>query len=241
MTDGRGASAPRRRTMPLPRAFRPATPFGRAWRRLYEICYGGLEGFASLVLRPLFRVRHVGRVPALPRGGLLLCPNHQSYLDPAFVQLVVPRRVTFVMTNDFYAVRSANWFFRLVGALPVGAGRQAFTSVRRACALLRLGAALVVFPEGRLSTDGSLQRGQRGIAVLARRGRVPVIPVAIEGSLRAWGKGAKGPRRANVRLSLGPPVAWPGGPGGRDADQAFADRVMAGVAELKARIPAARP
>ena len=227
--------------MPLPRALRPDAPFGRAWRRLYEVCYGGLEGFASLVLRPLFRVRHVGRVPTLPRGGLLLCPNHQSYLDPAFVQLVVPRRVTFVMTNDFYSVRAANWFFRLVGALPVGAGRQAFTSVRRACALLRLGAVLVVFPEGRLSTDGALQRGQRGIAVLARRGRAPVIPVAIEGSRRAWGKGATLPRRSDVRLALGAALRWPGGPGGREADQAFADRVMGAVADLKARLPGPRP
>ncbi len=208
---------------------------------MYEICYGGLEGFASLVLRPLFRVRHVGRLKPLPRGGVLLCPNHQSYLDPAFVQLVVPRRVTFVMTNDFYAVRAANWFFRLVGALPVGAGRQAFTSVRRACALLRLGAALVVFPEGKLSTDGALQRGQRGIAVLARRGRAPVIPVAIEGSRRAWGKGARWPRRSDVRLAMGAPLAWPGGPGGREPDQAFADAVMAAIATLKDRLPPPRP
>jgi len=227
--------------MPLPRVLRPEAPFGRAWRRLYEVCYGGLEGFASLVLRPLFRVRHVGRVPTLPRGGLLLCPNHQSYLDPAFVQLVVSRRVTFVMTNDFYAVRSANWFFRLVSALPVGAGRQAFTSVRRACALLRLGAVLVVFPEGKLSTDGELQRAQRGVSVLARRGRAPVIPVAIDGSRRAWGKGSRGPRPADVRLALGQALWWPGGPGGRDADQAFADRVMQSIAQLKAALPPRRP
>lgn len=227
--------------MRLPRALRPDAPFGRAWRRVYEICYGGLEGFASLVLRPLFRVRHVGRVPKLPPGGVLLCPNHQSYLDPAFVQLVVPRRVTFVMTNDFYAVRAANWFFRLVGALPVGAGRQAFTSVRRACALLRLGAVLVVFPEGRLSPDGGLQRGRRGIAVLARRGRAPVIPMAIDGSRRAWGKGARWPRCSDVRLAMGAALRWPGGPGGREADQAFADRVMASVADLKAHLPPPRP
>lgn len=227
--------------MPLLRALRPDAPFGRAWRRVYEVCYGGLEGFASLVLRPLFRVRHVGRVPSLPPGGVLLCPNHQSYLDPAFVQLVVPRRVTFVMTNDFYAIRSANWFFRLVGALPVGAGRQAFTSVRRACALLRLGAVLVVFPEGKLSPDGALQRAQRGISVLARRGRAPVIPVAIDGSRRAWGKGSSWPRPADVRLALGEALRWPGGPGGRVADQAFADRVMESVAALKARIPPPRP
>ncbi len=145
-------------------------------------------------------------MPRLPRGGLLLCPNHQSYLDPAFVQLVVPRRVTFVMTNDFYAVPFARGFFRLVGAIPVARGRMAYRSMRRAAALLRLGrTVLVVFAEGRLSIDGSMHRFQRGIAVLARRGRAPVVPVAIDGSLRAWPRGARWLRRSDVRIALGRP------------------------------------
>jgi 1-acyl-sn-glycerol-3-phosphate acyltransferase len=196
---------------------------------LYELIYGAIQSGAHLLCRSLFRVRRVGASPALPEGGVLLCPNHESYLDPPFVQLVVPRRVTFVMTNDFYRSPVANWFFRLVGALPVGMGADARHSIRRATALLRSGATVVLFPEGRLSKDGRLQRGQRGVAILARRAGVPVIPVAIHGSRRAWPKGSRYPHPANVRISFGAPVAWRGD-GGRDAEQAFADRVMAHVA-----------
>ncbi len=191
-----------------------------------------LEGVTRLLFRPLFLVRRVGRPPRLPDGPVILCPNHQSYLDPAFVQNVVRRRLVFVMTNDFYAARSANWFFRLVGAIPVGSRRLSWGGMRRAAALLRLGGALVLFPEGRLSLDGTIGRAQRGVAVIARRGRAPVIPVAIEGSIRAWPHGARWLKRANVRIAFGEPLVFTG-PATREAEQAFANEVLDRVAALK--------
>ena len=225
---------------PLRRFLASRGAFARAWAALYELFYRGLESATRLLFRPLFRVRRVGARRPLPAGGVILCPNHQSYLDPAFVQLVTRRRLTFVMTNAFYRVPGANGFFRIVGAIPVAPGRLAWGSVRRAVALLRRGAALVVFPEGRLSTTGSLGRAQRGVAVLARKGRAPVVPVAIEGSMQAWPKGARWLRRADVRIAFGAPLPA-GDATQRDGDQAFADRVLERIADLRASIPARRP
>ena len=224
----------------MPRFVDERALIARVWQGIYEFFYAGLKGATALLFRPLFRARVIGKRPHLPHGGVLLCPNHQSYLDPAFVQLVTPRRVTFVMTNAFYASRYARWFFRLVGAMPVGSGRLALTTTRRAAALLRMGNALVVFPEGKLSVDGTLSPAQRGIALLARRGRVPVVPVAIEGSRNAWPRGAKWLRRADVRVAFGAPLRCDSA-GGRVADQRFADDVLERIAVLKRGLPPPRP
>jgi len=207
--------------------------FGRWWRRLYEVGYLGLQGLTTLLFRPLFLVRRVGARSALPPGGLLLCPNHESYLDPALVQLALPRRrLTFVMTNAFYGAPYVRAFFRLVGAIPVAPGRLAWDSVRRAAALLRMGRAVVVFPEGRLSRTGEMGPAQRGVAVLARAGHAQVLPVAIAGSRRAWPRGAHWLRRANVRIAVGEPMRFDGPPG-RDSEQAFADEILARVSQLR--------
>jgi 1-acyl-sn-glycerol-3-phosphate acyltransferase len=226
----------------LPRAVARAAgrgAFGVAWRGLYALFYLLLEGFTRIVFRPLFRIRRVGPAHDLPAGGVLVCPNHQSYLDPAMVQLVLRRRVVFVMTNDFYAIPLARWFFMLLGAVPLERGRRSRESVVRAAALLRLGRAVAVFPEGRLSPPGTLGPAQRGIAVVARRGRAPVVPMAIAGSARAWPRGAGWLRTANVRVAVGEPRTYVGPPS-RENDQALADAIGADIARLWSGIPGPR-
>ena len=216
----------------------PPEPFERAWRALYAGCYAIFAAGVRVFLRVLFLARRVGRGPHLPAGGVLVCPNHEGYLDPAFVQQAFARRLTFVMTNDFYRLKSSNWFFRLVGAMPVAPGRMAFRTMRRAAALLRLGNAVVVFPEGRLSEDGTLHPFQRGVAKLVREARVPVVPVAIAGSRRAWGKGSTWLRRSDVRLLVGEPLRREDST--REGDQDFANRMQAAVAGLRRAMPPPR-
>ena len=96
-------------------------PISWIWKPGYELGYQALKCGVGFVCRPLWKVRRVGRRAHLPSTGVIVCPNHASYLDPAFVQLVVRRRLTFIMTNDFYAPPAGRWFFKLVGAVPVAA------------------------------------------------------------------------------------------------------------------------
>ena len=215
----------------------------RIWRPGYEIGYQCFKGCIMFMLAPVFRVRRVGPPPKLPPGGVVLCPNHASYLDPAFVQLTVRRRVTFIMTNDFYELPRWRWFFKLVGAVPVGRGRMARKGLRRAMALVRAGHSIVVFPEGRLSRDGHLGRAQRGIGRLARRTGAPIIPVAIAGAIHAWSHGDSRPGRARVRVAFGPALIWAENTNKhpRKAEQEFADRLMNRIAGTKAWIQSTAP
>ncbi len=215
----------------------------RLWMPAFEFGYVCLKTAVAIFFGPIWRVRRVGRRAHVPSGGVVLCPNHASYLDPAFVQLVVRRRLIFVMTENFYRLSWGRWFFKLVGAVSIGSGRSARKGLRRSMALVRRGHAIVVFPEGRLTTDGHLNRAQRGIGRLARRAGVPVIPVGIAGARHAWGKGTGGPGKARVRVAFGRPIVWGGDPtlANRAAEQQFADRVMASIAETKAWVQAHSP
>ena len=208
-------------------------PLGRAWRIAYEAGYTALKTMVMLSTSPMFRVRRVGRRARVPRDQrIVLCPNHESYLDPAFVQMVMRRRVTFVMTNDFYAWKPMRWFFALVGAIPVDAGRLARRGLRRAIATVKRGQAVGLFPEGRLSRDGRRGSGQRGVAILARRTGAWIVPVGIVGARRAWPAGAKHPRAARVRVAFGPPMRWTEPPHDRplrDAENDFAAELMARI------------
>ena len=200
----------------------------------YEAGYQALRVVVLLFFRPLFLVRRVGPEPELPPGPLIVCANHASFLDPVFLQLLIRRRIVFVMTNDFYALPSGRWFFWAARAIPVATGRLAKTGLERALVQLREGRAVGIFPEGRLSLDGSLGRPQRGVSLLARMGQAPILPAGMFGNHRSWPGDARWGRRSDVRVAFGPLVPPPDStPPGREAERAYARRIMAAVAEAR--------
>lgn len=216
---------------------------GQLWRAAYEAGYAALRCLVLVLFRPLFLVRRDGPAAAVGGGGALVCANHTSYLDPAFLQLVVDRRITYVMTNDFYARPGARWFFTLIGAVPLGGGRLARRGLRRAAAHLRRGHVVALFPEGRLSLDGSPGPAHRGVGALIRRARVPVIPAAVRGGFRAWPRGASWLRLSDVRVRFGSPLRWEDVPAAvqareaKEAERAFARAVMERIQALWAAMP----
>jgi 1-acyl-sn-glycerol-3-phosphate acyltransferase len=231
---GQVATGPSTRSRLASRWLLPAAK--RVWYVLYTWGYQALRGGTYLLFRPLFRVRRIGPMPRLPKGGFVVCANHGSYLDPAFVQMVVPRRVVFMMTSTWYRKPSVRWFFGLVAAIPIDAGRLAHQGLRRGIDLLRRGRIVAIFPEGRLSRDGVVAPFQRGMAIMARMAGVPVVPLGIAGNMQAWPAGARRPRRADVRLVFGPAILWSqvGAEHDRDDEDAFAERVRAAVVAAKA-------
>jgi 1-acyl-sn-glycerol-3-phosphate acyltransferase len=207
---------------------------GALWRSAYEAGYMLLCALVLLLFRPLFGVRRVGPPPRLPPGGVLLCANHTSYLDPAFLQLGLRRRITFLMTNEFYARPAAHWFFALVGAIPMSAGRMGHAGLRRAAAHLKRGHVVALFPEGRLSRDGRPGAAHRGVGFLARRTGALVVPAGIRGAFAVWPRGAGWFRQGSVRVLFGPALAWEAQAGlePKEQERAFARQVMGRISAL---------
>jgi 1-acyl-sn-glycerol-3-phosphate acyltransferase len=164
---------------------------------------------ARLTLRVLFRARWIGahRVPR--RGAVLLAGNHGSYLDPPLVATgLTGRRCAFLARSGLFA---SSLFGRLIGFLnsvPVAEEGSDLVAMRTVIELLEQEQAVVIFPEGARSEDGTLGVFKRGTAVLMRRTRCPVVPIAIEGAFDAWPRSASKPRlfRHRVWVLYGEPI-----------------------------------
>ena len=76
--------------------------------------------------------------------------------------------------------------------------RQSFAHAGEA---LDHGYHVLVFPEGRRSTDGRLQPFEPGIGLLAEESEVPVRPILVEGL--KWLKGERWARRGQVSVRMG--------------------------------------
>jgi 1-acyl-sn-glycerol-3-phosphate acyltransferase len=186
------------------------------------------------------RIQGLENVPA--SGGVLVVANHLHNADPVLISIAFPRPLHFMAKKELFAVPVIGWVISRVGSFPVDRGRADRGAIRRAQATLDQGIALGIFPEGTRSRTRRIERVHTGVGMLALRGNAPILPIAITGSERLPGSGAKKQRKdANeppppylgVRVVIGETFTLPAGDDGRrlSTDEAT-DVVMRHVAAL---------
>lgn len=190
-----------------------------------------------LVWRP--RVEGLADVPA--RGGAILAGNHLSVADELFVAAVVPRQIAFWAKSEYFTGtgvrgRLTRAVMRGIGAIAVarGDGRAALAAFDGAIPVLRAGGLVLIYPEGTRSPDGRLYRGRLGVARLALRAGVPVIPVGVVGTDAIQPIGARLPRLSAERpvIRFGRPLDVAGRPETVPSLRAITDEVMTEICKL---------
>lgn len=133
----------------------------------------------------------------IPREGpvLLVC-NHVSFFDPAILLGVLPRPARFVMWYGFYELPVVGNLFRWLKTIPIGNRQhrpelvdEAFDSI---AAELEDGNLVVIFPEGKITQTGELNKFQPGVEKIINRTPVPVVPLALRGMWGTWSSRKKG-------------------------------------------------
>ena len=171
---------------------------------------------ATRRLAPLWRLywdlgfEPEGEVPS--RGPLLLAANHSCFLDPWFLSVLFPRPVHYLINREWYD-RSPWWrrFFDANGVIPV-APRDPEATLERIREKLDREGVVGLFPEGRISPDGRLQRFRSGIAHVAARTGAPVLPLWIEGAHDSLPRSRRLPRPGRVTVRTGTARVFPGAP-----------------------------
>lgn len=147
-----------------------------------------LRGIALFVTRILYRLRCDGAERIPRQGAAVLVCNHVSFLDALIIYAASPRPMRFVMHAGYYGIPGLGWLFRAAGVIPIDSARKNPAVLRRAFkeidTTLRDGGLICIFPEGRLTQDGHVDRFRPGIEQIVRRNHVPVVPLALRG---LWG------------------------------------------------------
>lgn len=152
----------------------------------------------------MYRVRTKGEHNIPSEGAAVLVSNHVSFVDWMFILAASPRPIRFMVFAPIYYSPALHWLFKMAKAIPIDseksnpkAFQQAFDEVAKA---LENGELVGIFPEGKLTGDGSIDIFRRGIERIIQRSPVPVIPVHLGG---LWGSMFS--RRAKWRL---PRLKW---------------------------------
>ena len=137
-----------------------------------------------LLVNTIYRLRVAGKHNVPAKGGALLVCNHLSYIDPVFIGAVLSRRIHFMMHRAFFDIPIIGSFARVMGAIPVSAEdspKEKIRTLQRAADLAAQGRLVCIFAEGGISRSGALLPFMRGLEKIARRAKVPIVPIALDG------------------------------------------------------------
>jgi carboxylesterase len=187
-----------------------------------------------------------------PQGGVLLASNHQSWFDVQVLVASCPRRVHFIAKQEFQdwpVLRHLIHFSESV-YIRRGGDNEALQSI---AAALRQGWAVAIYPEGTIPGEEDIPRravdpktgllpGHTGVARLALLAGVPIIPVGVSGTGRAFPPEVyprlellRLPVRKPIRIRFGRPItleAYEGREHGKELYREVTDRVMEEISKL---------
>ncbi|MBG0857385.1 1-acyl-sn-glycerol-3-phosphate acyltransferase [Streptomyces spinoverrucosus] len=175
----------------------------------YLLKYVLLGPLLRLVFRP--RIEGLEHVPS--SGAAIVAGNHLSFSDHFLMPAILKRRITFLAKAEYFTGpgikgRLTAAFFRSAGQIPVDrSGKDAGqAAIREGLGVLRKGELLGIYPEGTRSHDGRLYKGKVGVAVMALKAGVPVVPCAMIGTFEAQPPGKVVPRIHPVVIRFGEPL-----------------------------------
>ena len=155
---------------------------------------------AWLIINVVYRIRPVGLENIPHKGPAVVVCNHVSFMDPIILGGSVARPMRFVMYYKIFKMPFLSFIFRNAKAIPIASRTEdedlmnaAFEKVD---AELAAGNIVCIFPEGRITTDGEVQRFRPGIEKIIARRPVPVIPVALG---RLWGSWFSRRKQGGIR------------------------------------------
>lgn len=164
-----------------------------------------IQQLTRLLMSVFFDLKTYGIYNVPKDGGVLLVSNHQSYIDPVAMASHLDRPLSYLAKSELFHNRYFGWLLRNLNAFPVEQGSGDLGAVREAIHRLQEGHLLNIFPEGSRSFDGELAPLEKGVGLIIRRAKVPVVPVAIDGAFDAWPRDGK-LRTKPVRILIGKPI-----------------------------------
>jgi cytidylate kinase len=174
-----------------------------------NLLYSLAKVFVPTFMKLYFRlsVESPENVPV--KGGVIVCANHSSFLDPPVVGVaMLDRELYYFAKEELFSIPIFGSLIRALNAFPVKRGSFSMSAIKKAVKVLENGGMVLIFPEG--TRGESLREPLRGVGLIAelanRNIRTVLLPVRIRGTERALCRGSWFIKPCKVTVRIGRPI-----------------------------------
>lgn len=122
-------------------------------------------------------VHHAERLPK--EGAYLLCSNHLNARDPFVIGPNLKPEIKIMAKKELFNIKIVGWFLRLNGGFPVDRNENDISAIKTSLKILKSGTPLFLFPEGTRNQTKTPLEAKPGVAMIAVRAKVPIVPLTL--------------------------------------------------------------
>lgn len=155
---------------------------GKSW------LYSALRPVAGLLFRVIYPFHVVNRqIIRSACAPYLLIANHNSNLDALLLAWLCPHEMRSLGKRELIKGRFTKWFLQdKLHMIPISRSESDINAMRACMNALKDGHVLCIFPEGTRKLEKLMEQVEKGVALLAMRQKVNMLPVYIDGKPRLF-------------------------------------------------------
>lgn len=141
-------------------------------------------------------------------GPYVFMSNHQGSYDIFSLLSHLPFQFKWLAKKELFSIPFVGWTMAVAGCIRIDreGTRDTEEAMNKAAQKIHDGMSVVIFPEGSRSRDGSIQPFKKGGFTLALKAKVPIVPIAISGSLDVMPRDRFTAASGEIRIRIDPPI-----------------------------------
>lgn len=157
------------------------------------------------IFRILFKVDTSPLKGVMQEGPAIIISNHTSNFEgPLLYVFMQPRPLMALAKKELWDNRVTRYAMKMWESIAVDRENMSRQTLEECFNALDAKNILAIAPEGTRSSDGKLQQGKGGVAFIAHKKDVPLIPIATLG-FENFSKNIKRLKRTPIKIAVGAP------------------------------------
>ena len=150
--------------------------------------YRFLVSIISVLVKLIYRVKINGIENLKDDQPIIISANHIHIFDPVILATLTKRQIFFLSKKELFEKKLFAKFFGKLGVIPIDRDNTDIKAIKSCFRVIRAGNILGIFPEGTRVKTVDINNMKKGVALIALKNKVNILPIHIEGTYRIFSK-----------------------------------------------------